>query len=453
MDRKSTSIPLTYGQLSVWRVIANWPRDRWPETYLSSTLTVPVDSSVRQTVEAFAVLCRRHESLRTHFADTPEGPVQRVAAAGAPVHVAVVERSGATEAEAMALGRDQGRDPIDRETDFGRRFTVVTDGGRPVHAVLLVDHIVADGVGLRRLRSELNALLGSADLEGSRWLRETPAKPRELALHQRSESGQSRREAALAYWGRLLDTVPAGLFPVPEEAGGTPGRIEAVLHSPKARQALITIARQRRVSPHTVLLALSSVVTAAATGSTRVVLTLQAGNRFIEPWRSIVSSMNQYAPLPLTVRPEQGTFTDYVGYVQGAALNAYRFASYDFDAVAELVRRERGAALEFDHFYNFLPENLDDRPNDSADGTAGWIEPTVPNRQIGPRLDIKIRNGPDMPIVIRTDPGLLPRPSLHQVLAWYETQLCRLAADGGVPLAEVVRDCERAIDRRIGSMS
>ncbi|MEV0633508.1 condensation domain-containing protein [Streptomyces sp. NPDC050619] len=434
--------PLTYGQLSVWRVMTDWPPDRWPETYLSTVVPVSPDCSLTSVTTALHTLCARHESLRTRFADTPHGPEQHIMPVADTVDVAVDERPGATRAEAEAAGRERAGQPIDREKDFARRFTVVTDGGRPAYAVIVVDHIVADGYGLARLRAEAAALMGADDPDGKRRLDETPPQPRDLARLQRSEAQRPRREAALGYWRGLLRTLPADLFPVPDRDGHHPGRIEAVLQSPGARAALGTAARRLGVPPQGVLLALTSLATAAVTGTGQVVHTLQSSNRFTTPWRTIVSSMNQYVPLPL--EPGAVPFARYARHVHGAALKAYRFGTYDIDAVTDLVRTERGIVLGFDHFYNFMAHDVPTGPEESDPGPRR-IEATRPYRQIGPRFDVKVRGGPDMPLVVRADPALLPQPGLHALLAWYDDELRRLAADGGTMTDALLATCRSAL--------
>ncbi len=438
--------PLTYGQLSVRRVMTDWPLDRWPETYLSTVVPVPHGRTLTDVATALHTLCARHESLRTRFVDQE----QHVLPVADDVDVTVVDQPGATRSAAEAAGREQARQPFDREREFARRFTVVTDGGRPVYAVIVVDHIVADGYGLARLRAEAAALLGSADPDGRQLLDETPPQPRDLARLQRSAAQLPRREAALDYWRQLLRTLPKDLFPAPDEAGHHPGRIEAILHSPGARSALGTSAGRLGVPPQAVLLALTSLATAAVTGGEQVVHTLQSSNRFTAPWRSIVSSMNQYVPLPL--EPGATPFARYARHVHGAALKAYRLGTYDIDSVTDLVRGERGITLGFDHFFNFMAHDVPSGPT-APDRGPGWIETATPHRQIGPRLDVKVRGGSDMPLVVRADPALLPRPALHALLAWYDDALHRLSTDSGpgTTTDALLDSCRTAVTREARS--
>ncbi|GAA1964919.1 condensation domain-containing protein [Kitasatospora viridis] len=439
---------LAYGQLSVWRVLANWPVERWPETYLSAVVPVPADCPLDRVVRAFGTLCDRHESLRTLFTDGPQGPRQRVLPAGArPPGVAVVECPGADAELAEARGRLLAGEPFDREREFSHRFAVVTEAGRPAHAVLVLDHLLADGFALDRLRSELAALLGADVPDGHRWLAETPAQPRQLAAAQRSEENRRRREAVVRHWRRLLDTLPAELFPVPDDAGHRPGRIEAVLRSPGARSSLARAGERLGILPQGVMLAVNSVATAAVTGSTRVVHTLQSSNRFSAPWRTAVTSMNQFAVLPLDLDRTPDSFAEYARYVQGSSLRAYQLASYDIDVVNALVREERGITLGFDHFFNFMATDVTAAPppDPGAAPAAPRVETTRPNRQIGPRFDVKVWGGPDMPVVVRADPRLIDQPRLNALLGWFDEELGRLATDGATGVTAALHRCTAAI--------
>lgn len=437
--------PLTFGQLSVWRINETYPLERWSETYLRTTFPVPAGNTLDQVIAAVTHLCERHESLRTHFVDTPAGPIQRVMPAVDPVTVELVERPGATEADAVALSIELARDRIDPATEFGRRFGVVTDAGRPAYLALVVDHIVTDGTGLYRLQAELTAALGGQHPGGEAWLAEHPPKPRDLAVEQRSESGRRRREAALAYWRNLLDSLPPEIFPVPESAGQTPGRIEAILHSTAARANLETLSASVGVSTQSTLLALTALATATLTGRTDVVLTLQVSNRYTRRWEGLVSSMNQYSPIALRVA-DGSSFAEFAASVHIAGLNAYRMGFYDMDAVTEMVRRRRGIALGFDHFFNFLARDVTARPAPAPDEhIPGRVEETHPFRQIGPRLDVKVRSGAEMPIVVRMDPLWLPRAGLRGLMSWFDEQLFCLAAGTDRTVADILARCGKAV--------
>ncbi|MEO3973588.1 condensation domain-containing protein [Streptomyces sp. CAU 1734] len=450
MTRRPDEHPLTFGQLSVWQIMRSYPLDRWSETYLRATVPLPATTPLSRVPDALDELCSRHESLRTRFAETPTGPVQRIAPVGGPAAVPVL--TATVEQAVPAHAADEiARPRIDRATEFGHRFAIVTDRGRPTHVALVVDHIVADGYGLRRLCAELSVLLGGDSADGTRWLAEHPPQPRELAAEQRSEVGRRRHDAAEKHWRELMRTLPADLFPLPESAGETAGRVEAILRSPHTSPALATLAARTAVSPQNLLLALTALATSEVTQRSEVVLTLQAGNRYSPRWRSIVSSMNQYAPLALDIGPNSASFADFAAGIQRSALRAYRLGSYDIVAITNLVQRERDIALGFDHFYNYMALGITPAPAHSPPSSyePGTItEEPSPHRQIGPRLDIKVRNGPDVPVVIRADPRLLPPPALRALLSWYDRQLHRLAYGSAQTVGEIRRSCRHALAHR-----
>lgn len=443
MTDERTSSPLTFGQLSVWRVMETYPLERFSETYLREHVPVPPGTTVDEAVRAVSTLCRRHESLRTLFVDSPVGPRQHVVPAQETVTVEVVEHDDAT-----VVAGQLAKDRIVRENEFGCRFAVVTRAGHPHVVVIVVDHIVSDGYGVIRLMAELSALLGSPNEAGRQWLAETAPSPRDLAAEQWSEANRSRRNAVVRHWQKLLDTLPEKHFPVPLSDGDIPGRIEAVLYSTRARAALELLAARTNASPHTLLLSLTAVACSVVTGAAQPVLTLQSGNRFDPRWNAIVSSMNQYVPLPVDLGTPQAAYTEFLSRLGASGLKAYRMGMYDFDGITDLVRQERKIELGFDHFFNFLPTDVVARPSARLDGhPPPRVEETTPRRQIGPRFDVKVRFGPEMPIVIRADPRLLPAPELRSLAGWFDDQLCRLADGSDTTVRQVADRCVLAMGR------
>ncbi|HWS39615.1 MAG TPA: condensation domain-containing protein [Actinoplanes sp.] len=442
MTDERASSPLTFGQLSVWRVMETYPLERWSETYLRVCVPVPAGATTRQTVQAISVLCRRHESLRTLFADSRVGPRQYVRPAEETVAVDVVEHD-----DPLVVASQLAEKRLVREHEFGRRFAVVTRRGLPQTVVIVVDHIVSDGSGLLRLMSELTALLGGQTDTGHQLLAETPPTPGDLAAEQWSDNHASRRASVVRHWQKLLATLPEERFPIPRSDGDIPGRIEAVLHSTGARAALQVLAARTKASPQTLLLSLSAVAYASVTGTHRPVLTLQSGNRFEPRWAFLVSSMNQYAPMPVDLGAPHAEFGDFLSRLQASAFKAYRMGSYDFDAITGLVRQERGIELGFDQFFNYLPTDIAAQPAAHMDG---HLPPRVvqdrPSRQIGPRLDIKVRHGADMPVAIRADPRLLPAPQLKALAGWFHEQLYRLADGTDSTVGEVADRCTKALE-------
>jgi hypothetical protein len=442
--------PLTFGQLSVLRALQQLPVDRWSETYLSVPVPLPAGTGTAEVTEAVRVLQARHDSLRTHFVDSlatdgaPEGTVALTMPATTP-DVSVADVAEPTPDSAVSAAHDLCRQRFRWTEEFAWRPVMVLEGARPAYLVVVVDHIVADGWGLRRLGGELRAMLRGDDEAGAGWLAETPCQPGELALAQRSATWRPRRVAADRYWDQLLDELPPETFPWPVPPPGA-GRIEAMLRSPRARHALGGAAHQLGTSPQSVLLALTGIAAACVFDQEDVVLTLQASNRYDRRWRHLVSSMNQAAPVPIAGGRATGEFAAYAQQVHWGGLNAYRHGSYHFDGMVQKVRKARDLPLEFDLFFNFMAHDV--APSDAppaADAPPAEVRVTRPRRQVGPRFDVKIRDSADMPILVRADPALIGQDELNRLLHWFDEELARLAGPGPVRVDDSRRRCEEVV--------
>lgn len=436
------SVPLTFGQLSVFRVMQALPLDRWPETYLTNVIPLPAGRTQGDVTAALEELAQRHESLRTRFFDTPQGPRQAVSTARR-VDLDSIDVPGCTVDQAWTLSRDWCQPRFDWEAGSCWRAVIITDHGTPTFLTYIGDHIVSDGWGLHRLAAEVRAMLGTGSEADHESLAETPIQPQDLATAQQSDLWQPRRTATEKYWEGLLHDLPPAVFPWPAAAPDDAGRIGAVLRSTRARYALGRAAHRIGTSPHSVLLTLYAIAARQVRGVEDMALTLQSGNRKESPWRNVVSSMNQYAPLPLVGAPVTGDFAVLARFMHQASRTAYGHGMYDVDSVRELVTRERGVELNFDCFFNYLARDI--RPHDGTD-QPGYDEHAVverihPSRQVGPRFDMMVRGGATLEITVRVDPTLLPQEQLDRLMLWFDEELWELATSEQRSVNDMTQRC------------
>ncbi|MEU0128119.1 condensation domain-containing protein [Streptomyces sp. NPDC006289] len=353
--------PLSYGQLSVWRDVRELSRGRWHEANTQSLWRLPEDEdhSAREVENAVLTLVGRHESLRTAYDLTDTfAPAQRVLPFLDRVDSGVVE---CRPEEFDALVDGLASEPFDLRVAPSWRFRVVTRHGRPRVVVMIQHHITADGWSNGVLEADFRAALSGAAPAGA-----APATtPRGLAAWQRSEGRSARRAALTAYWERIFGLSAASL-----SATGPPAPPDSAFqYSVRSRQ----VYRRAREFADGLSVPVSSVVLAAfawnvarTAGPGAAVVQLMSSNRFVPPWNTVVSSMNQWTAA--SVDPAPDDFAAYVGHVHTQSLLAYRHGMYDvdeMDALRDKVRAGREpyeASLGFNFLTGAAP------PPDSAHG-------------------------------------------------------------------------------------
>ena len=341
--------PLSYGQLSVWRDVRGLSRDRWHEANTRTfwPLAEDEESGAAEVEAAVLALAGRHESLRTAYDLTDTfAPTQRVLPFLDRVDSGVVEcRPGELDDLVARLASE----PFDLRAAPSWRFRVVSMDGRPRVVVLIQHHITADGWSNGILESDFRTALRSREPVGGA----PAATVRELAAWQRSEGRHARRAALTAYWERIFGLTAASLA----TAGPAAPPEAAFQFSVRSRQAYSRarqLADRLSVPVSSVVLAAFARSVADLAGPGTLVAQLMSSNRFVPPWKTVVSSMNQWTAAALEPAPEE--FAPFVGHVHTQSLLAYRHGMYDVDEVDALRDKVRDGRdpYEASCAFNFL---------------------------------------------------------------------------------------------------
>src|SRR5512142_1427568 len=134
--------PLSWGQRHMWRAL---PRHGTGQYFLNCPWVLPVygKRDLREVLDALRRLIERHESLRTTFADTPAGPVQRLARSGELV-VGLEDAGPDSPLEhAQRLVGEMSR-VLFTSDEWQLHCRVVMSGGRPAAVALVFTHLVMD---------------------------------------------------------------------------------------------------------------------------------------------------------------------------------------------------------------------------------------------------------------------------------------------------------------------
>ncbi|HEX8905440.1 MAG TPA: condensation domain-containing protein, partial [Longimicrobiaceae bacterium] len=314
---------------------------------------LPFPVRLRGAIDAAALeralgeIVRRHEVLRTTFADVEGVPVQRIAPFGGftlPVEdlTALPEAERQAAAQARSGEECAARFDLEKGPLFRARLLRVSPDDHLL--VLCMHHIVTDGWSLGVFFRELWALYSAfRDGRGSP-LADLPVQYADYAAWQREQSGGAAEARQLAWWKEQLAGAPALLElpadrprpPVPSFAGGT----VPVSVPPRTVQRLKELAREEGATPFMVVLAAFQVLLGRYAGTDDVVVgTLVAGRTRNEVQGLIGLFMNTL--VLRTVLAGDPAFREVVRRAREAVLGAYDHQDVPFERLVEELQPER----------------------------------------------------------------------------------------------------------------
>ncbi len=196
--------PLSFAQQRLWLL------DRLEPGGAAYNLGVALRLSGRLDVDALAEslgeVVRRHEPLRTVYAEVEGEPVQ-VVLPPAPGPVALARRDLPPPALREAVGAEVSR-PFDLRNGPVARFLLLRSGEEEHVLVSTLHHIAADGWSLQVLLRDLAALYNAAVEGRSALLSPLPLRYVDWAVWQRHALTGETLEAHLGFWRRELAGVP-----------------------------------------------------------------------------------------------------------------------------------------------------------------------------------------------------------------------------------------------------
>jgi len=390
----STSAPLTFGQLAIWRDVESVPRDRWHEPNLAQIWALPPGIGLTAVRDALAALVRRHGSLRTTYDLTdPAAPRQVTHPAQRPD--VTVERSADPRLDLDAVREQWARQPFSLVREPPWRAAIVATADTPTHLVLVHHHIVGDGAATAILRRDfVAALAGTLD--------DAVSGPATISAYEQSPAGRQRAAAALDHWAKLFTEVP----PL---ALGQPPFVEARLASRDLTRAARRVSARLRVSVANVVLAAYCAGLFALTDDHRLAVRVLSANRFDPYRRDVVTSMNQWISTPVD-RPSGPGLAELVREVGKRTRVAYAHGVYDVDRMFRLLDEAGHHRAEYDSTwsFNFIPRGPDGPGQSHADATGPQDETVswaAPFSSVGPRYYLRVVEGPALTFELRVPVG------------------------------------------------
>ncbi len=202
---------------------------------------------------------RRHEALRTTFAEGTDGEPRQVVAPFWPAGLPRVDLAGlppaAAAAEASRLAGEDARRSFDLARGPVARAVLLRLGRREHHLLFSCHHIAFDGWSVGVFQRELGALYGAFVAGRPSPLAELPIQYGDFAVWQRRWLAGEILAAQLAYWRQRLAGAP-GVLELPADRPRPPAQSFrgtflslALPASPRGRSPLLPrAARARRCS-------------------------------------------------------------------------------------------------------------------------------------------------------------------------------------------------------------
>ncbi|HWM94193.1 MAG TPA: non-ribosomal peptide synthase/polyketide synthase [Thermoanaerobaculia bacterium] len=346
MPRRGSSgpAPVSFAQQRLWLLDRLEPG--------STAYNMPSVSRLRGSLDAAALeraigeIIRRHESLRTTFAEQSGEPVQVVAPPSA-FNLPVADLTGLEEESRRAeesLLLVATRRPFVLER--GPLFRAALVRLSPQEHLLLLDmhHIVSDGWSFGVFFRELGALYRAFSTDAAPSLPELPVQYPDFSVWQRGWLRGPVLEEQLSYWrGRLAGAPPALELPLdrvrPAVQTHRGGLLEADVSS-ELTARLRKLSLEEGSSPFMTLLAVFQLLLSRLSGQDDVVVGSPSAGRSRAEVEGLIGLFLNTLVLRTDLSGDP-SFRELLGRVKDVVLGAFSYQAIPFERLLEELQPER----------------------------------------------------------------------------------------------------------------
>jgi amino acid adenylation domain-containing protein len=337
--------PLSFAQERLWFIDRMEPGNATYNISLAHRLGGALDQAVLE--RALGEILRRHESLRTIFAEVDGSPVQVIAPFGG-FTLPLDDLSGLPDAdrdvEARRRVTEEARLPFDLTAGPLFRAGLLRLGEQDHLLLLSMHHIVSDGWSSGVLFRELSALYDAYSEGRESPLPELPVQYADYALWQREQLRGEALDRQLSYWRERLAGAPE-LLELPTDRPRPPvqtfrGTYERIELSAELLEELQALGRSEGVTLHAVVLAAFQVLLSKYNGSEDIVVGTPIAGRT----RDEVAELIGFFVNTLVLRTDLGgdpSFREVLGRVREVTLGAYEHQELPFEKLVAELQPER----------------------------------------------------------------------------------------------------------------
>ncbi|HEY0365730.1 MAG TPA: condensation domain-containing protein [Pyrinomonadaceae bacterium] len=345
--RFATHAPLSFSQERLWFLY-----QLEPKTYafnVTNAVRLIGRLNVAALENALNEIVRRHEALRTIFANIEGEPVQ-IIAPELQIRLRVVDlrhRPGQQrEDEAVGLITFEARKPFDLTNgSLLRTLLVQLDDNQHV-ALLVMHHIVSDGWSMGVLVRELCALYSAYAANQPSKLPALSVQYADFTTWQRERLSGDRLDELLAYWKKQLGAdLPVLELPIDRPRPATPtfkGAVQPFTVSPALSESLEKLSKHEGATMFMTLLAAIQFLLQRYTNQDDIPIGVNIANRT----RRDIEGLIGFFVNNLVLRGDLSgnpTFRELLRRSREVTLGAYAHQELPFEMLVDALRRERGS--------------------------------------------------------------------------------------------------------------
>jgi amino acid adenylation domain-containing protein len=431
-------LPLSFAQERLWFI------DRLEGG--SAAYNIPTAVRLRGALNVDALertlseIVRRHESLRTVFAEADGSPVQVIAPlAGFALPVDDLSGVGDRETEVQRRAREDAGRPFDLAQGPLFRATLLRLADDEHVLLLCIHHIVTDGWSSGVLFRELGALYAAYHDGGDSPLAELPVQYADFAVWQREQLQGEALERQVSYWKERLAGAPS-LLELPTDRPRPPVRshrgTREMFDLPRTLlDRLQALGRSEGATLYMVLLGAFQLLLSRYSGSDDVVV----GSPIAGRTRREVEELIGFFANTLVLRTDLSadpTFRELLGRVREGTLGAYEHQEVPFERLVAELQPERSLSHSPLFQVMFILQNADR----SGSGLAGLRMEGVGAESETTRFDLALTaathdGGIGGMLEYSTD--LFDRSTIRRMVGHLERVLEQVAGDADVRLSQV----------------
>ncbi|HEX2076802.1 MAG TPA: condensation domain-containing protein, partial [Longimicrobium sp.] len=447
---RTGALPLSFAQERLWFIDRLEPGSAVYNIPVAWRLAGALDQAALE--RSLSEIVRRHEALRTTFAEADASPVQVIAPFGA-FALPVEDLSGLGEAEREAQVKrratEEARRPFDLSAGPLFRAALLRLGEEDHVLLLSMHHIVSDGWSMGVLFRELSALYEAYREGRESPLRELGVQYADYAVWQREQLEGEALDRQLAYWRERLAGAPE-LLELPADRPRPPvqtyrGATVPVELSPELLERLQALGRSEGATLYMVLLGAFQVLLSKYSGSEDIVV----GSPIAGRTRGEVEELIGFFVNTLVLRTDLGgdpSFRQVLGRAREATLGAYEHQEVPFERLVEELQPERSLSHSPLFQVMFALQNAGGGGGALPGLSVSGVDAELASAKFDLSLALTatsrgLRGG----LTYSTD--LFERSTVLRMLSHLERVLEQVAADADVRLSQLglLGDAERAL--------